>query len=193
MSDIRILAGMCKGTKLSTLEGDNTRPTTGRITENIFNILSHNDYVKNFSFKKQKVLDIFAGSGRLGLEALSRGAEYTVFMDNHPISGKVIQDNIKKCKMTHQSQFLNYNAINFNQSCIHAPFSLIFCDAPYGKNLSTHVIKHLIAQKWIADNGLLCIETENTYTIEAIPHITLVDTREYGISRIHFLKYEHLF
>lgn len=192
MSDIRILAGICKGTKLSTLEGDNTRPTTGRITENIFNILSHNHYIENFSFKKQKVLDVFAGSGRLGLEALSRGAEYAVFMDKHPACGKIIQNNIKKCSMMHKSQFLNDNAVNFSQPCIHAPFSLIFCDAPYGKNLSVYVIKHLIAQKWIAHNGLLCVETENTYTLEAIPHITLVDTREYGISRIHFLKYEDL-
>jgi 16S rRNA (guanine966-N2)-methyltransferase len=193
MSDIRILGGRFKGTKLLTLDGDNTRPTMGRIVENIFNILSHNHYVDNFTFRTQKVLDIFAGSGRLGLEALSRGAELAVFIDNHHKAGKIIQDNIQKCHATQYAHYLNCDALTLNISCSYAPFSLVFCDAPYDNTLSSTVINNLIAKKWLADNALLCIETEKNYHLDVIPNITLVDKRDYGITSVHFLKYDLLF
>lgn len=192
MSDIRILAGICKGTKLLTLTGNHTRPTTGRITENIFNILTHNIYIDNFSFKKQKVLDIFAGSGRLGLEALSRGAESATFIDNHLEAGKVIQANIKRCHMLERTEFLNSNALNLNILSVYAPFSLIFCDAPYGQDLSSDVIKQLINKKWLAHNALLCIETEKSYVFNDISYITVLDKRDYGMSCFYFLKYDLL-
>ena len=169
MSDVRILAGVCKGTKLVTLDGNNTRPTTGRIVENIFNILTYNKYVDSFSFKNQKILDVFAGSGRLGLEALSRGANCAVFIDNHAEAGKIIQSNIQKCHMLERTQFLNSNALQLNLPSIYAPFSLIFCDAPYNKNLSCNVIQALIDKKWLVHNALLCIETEKNFIIEDIP------------------------
>lgn len=193
MSDIRILGGRFKGTKLLTLDGDNTRPTMGRVVENIFNILSHNHYVDNFTFRTQKVLDIFAGSGRLGLEALSRGAELAVFIDNYHKAGKIIQENIQKCHATQQAYYLNCDALTLNISCSDAPFSLIFCDAPYGNDVTGRVIKNLIAKNWLAHNALLCIETEKKHHIDAIPNITLVDKRDYGISSVHLLKYDLLF
>lgn len=189
MSDIRIFAGMHKGTKLSTLEGDNTRPTTGRIVENIFNILAHNKYIDNFTFRNQKILDIFAGSGRLGLEALSRGAESAVFIDNNPQAIKIIDINIKKCHAFNKAKILNLNVNHLDINDNLTPFSLVFCDAPYDKNLSNNVIHQLINKKYLIDNALLCIETEKSYQIDNINGITLLEKRDYGITSIHFLKY----
>ncbi len=193
MSDIRILAGVCKGTKLITLDGDKTRPTTGRIAENIFNILQHNKYVENFSFKKQNILDICAGSGRLGLEALSRGAKSATFIDNNPDAGKIIHSNIKKCHATAYTEFLNANAFNITLSSVYYPFSLVFCDAPYGHHMPHKIINHLIDKKWLTQNALFCIETERDYIFEEIPCIQIMDKRDYGISSIYFLKYNLLF
>lgn len=189
MADIQILAGLCKGTKLQTPKGNNTRPTMGRIVENIFNILTHNKYIDNFSFKNQSVLDIFAGSGRLGLEALSRGADSAVFVDNNSDTRKIILDNIQKCRMSEKASFINCNATDFNFPTKNSPFTLVFCDAPYGKNLSNIVIKNLLTKGFLAHNALLCVETENDYTIDVLDGLMIMDKRMYGITNIHFLKY----
>lgn len=188
-SDIRIIAGTNKSTKLNTLEGDNTRPTTGRIVENIFNIISHNKWVDNFQFRNQKILDIFAGSGRLGLEALSRGAKSAVFVDNNPQATKIIYANIQKCHHQDKTKIVNCDVKLLNIPSELPPFSLIFCDAPYHQDLSNTVLQNLIDKNYLCHDAIICIETQKSYLLTLPPHIHLMDKRDYGITSIHFLKY----
>ena len=189
MTDIRILSGTSKATKLSSLDGQHTRPTRGRVVENIFNILAHNPYVENFSFRNQTILDVFAGSGRLGLEGLSRGAHYACFIDNAAEARKIIHQNIHKCRFTQESAVLAQNATSLTMNPQNKLFSLVFCDAPYQKNMSELVIHSLINKGWLANNALLCIETEKIYDLPQIPYMIKLDQRDYGLTRVYFLKY----
>lgn len=191
MTDIRILGGKFRGTKLLTLDGDTTRPTTSRIVENIFNILMHNKFTENFHFQQQKVLDIFAGSGRLGLEALSRGAIRAVFVENHIDARSIIRENIMKCHATGVTKLFTRSALDPGEPPpqAKAPFSLIFCDAPYYKELPQQAIPQFIKYGWIEHNALFCIETEKEIETIEIEKLTYLENRLYGNTRIHFLIY----
>jgi 16S rRNA (guanine966-N2)-methyltransferase len=186
---MHIFGGAFKGTILKSLDGNHTRPTIGRVVESMFNILRHNQYIDDFEFKNQSVLDLFAGSGRLGLEALSHGAKFCCFIDNNYQARKIIQQNVKKCHAENQSVILDYDLSKNNFSFLKQKFSLVFCDAPYYKNLPHIIIENLVKQSCLSDNALLCIETEKTVELLNIQSILLLDTRNYANTRVHFLKY----
>lgn len=175
---MRIISGKNKGRKLKTLEGMNTRPTADRVKESLFNIL-------NNKFIDSVVLDLFAGSGALGLEALSRGANRCVFVDSSKEAIKIIQENIKACRFDEQSTVLNMDYLVAMQKLTKQKFDIIFVDPPYLNNIELVVLDKI--KSLLLDDGILIIETdEKTLLPESINGLVKNDERKYGRTILHF-------
>lgn len=149
---MRIIAGSARSLPLKTIEGSDTRPTTDRIKETLFNIL--NPFVAGSTF-----LDLFAGSGQIGLEAISRGAEYAVFVENNKKAVKCIEDNIAFTRFTQSCSLLHMDAV----SAIHRMegkyvFDIVFMDPPYQKGTEKEVLQTLADSTVIDEDTLIIVE-----------------------------------
>ena len=158
---MRIIAGTAKGTQLNSLEGENTRPTLDRIKENYFNAIA-------FDLEDAKVLDLFAGSGQLGLEALSRGAKEAVFVDFNAECIEIIKRNAQKAKLfskcnVYHSDYLEYlSALKKRRGFDKLDkFDIVFLDPPYGLNIIKDIVKKLIRQEYVADGAIIICESED--------------------------------
>lgn len=187
---VKIIAGSARGTILETPTGQGVRPTIGRIAENLFNILAHNAFTEDeFSFHTKRVLDLCAGSGRLGLEALSRGADYGVFIESDAHVRTVLAKNIAKMRVESKTQILSYNVAHLPKmsSSLGGGFSLVFCDAPYKTDITKYAIESGYGGGWFAEGALLCLETENTASDFVFSFADYVDMRSYAHTKLHFL------
>lgn len=177
---MRIISGEYRGLTLVTLSGDNTRPTLDRVKESVFNIMGN-------IFFDVEVLDLFAGSGALGLEALSRGARFCDFVDISKDAVNVIKKNVKRCRaedrsFVYQGDFIK--AINkFNDKA----FDIVFLDPPYGKDIGIQAISNL--GRLVKDNGIVVLETDSTDSVpDKIDCFTKYDKRNYGRVVISFFR-----
>lgn len=191
-SQIRILAGKYKATHLSAPEGDNTRPTTGRVAENLFNILQHYKFADGrfLDFEGKKILDLCAGSGRLGIEALSRGALRAIFVDTDASARGCIRGNLDKLHLNGVSRIFSRDVKDLGTMPPQAkgPFDIIFCDAPYGKNIPEAALQNAFEHEWIAKGALIIIETEKEKTIPDFSFATLQSEKIYGQTKLHFFE-----
>lgn len=184
---MRIISGTARGTKLRTLKGTNTRPTLDRIKEALFNIINDN-------MQDACVLDLFAGSGSLGLEALSRGASFSVFCDNSIESIKVIQDNIEKTKFIEKSLIIKNDYTNAIKTLItqEITFDIIFIDPPYESNYRIKALELILEKNLLKSNGIIIVETDDEQEIDNIKNLELglniYDIRKYGRVRLVFLS-----
>jgi len=155
---MRIIAGTARGTTLETPAGDNTRPTLGRVKENFFNAI-------NFDVIGARVLDLFAGSGQLGLEALSRGAREAVFVDADAECIKIIKRNAQKTKLYEKCSILKRDYSEYlseAEKCVNfEKFDIVFIDPPYerGKRLIKNSVDRLLKNGFVYGGGLLICET----------------------------------
>lgn len=180
---MRIISGKNRGRKLKTLEGMNTRPTADRVKESLFNII-------NNLIIDADVLDLFAGSGALGLEALSRGAKNCIFVDSSKDGIKIIKDNIELCKCEDKSKLLNMDYSTAMQKLSNQKFDIIFVDPPYLKGIELVVLDKI--RGLMTDNGILIIETdEKTKLPETINGLRKNDERKYGRTIIYFFVLEN--
>jgi len=182
---LRIIGGALKGKKLYSVRDTSIRPTADRLRESIFNILSHRvlDAV---------VLDLFAGTGALGIEALSRGAESAVFVDNGKGALSVLRRNIDSCMLDQKANIVKWN-IRQNLNCIKSKkqnYDLIFLDPPYDKNFIKPTLFNLEKSHSLKDDA--CIVVEHSL-FEPIPTdlfaFDLLDQRKYGKTLVSFLNY----
>ncbi len=160
---MRIIAGNSRGAKLLTPEGDNTRPTTDRIKTTMFNIIA-------FDIQEQDVLDVFAGSGSLGLECLSRGANSATFLDIDKNAISIIQKNVDKLRVSENSEILNKSYEEYLKST-KKKFGLIFLDPPYSKGIHQKALKLIAENDCLTDDGIIVLEisSDDTYgDIEAL-------------------------
>ena len=151
---MRVIAGSRKSLKLKTLEGNNTRPTNDRIKETLFNMLG-NDV--NFC----RFLDLFAGSGQIGIEALSRGAESAVFVENNRGCVDIIKDNLKFTRFTEESKVIFkdvFTALAGNM--VGNGFHIIFMDPPYAQHREDEALKSIRENKILAEDGFVIIEAD---------------------------------
>ena len=182
---LRIIGGELKGKKLYSVRGKTIRPTADRLRESIFNILS--DCILD-----AVVLDLFAGTGALGIEALSRGAASVVFIDNSREALSVIKRNLESCGIDNRSHIINWN-IQKNLKClksIRSDFNLVFMDPPYNRNLVQPTFFNL-AQSKSLDNGA-CIVVEHAFREPLSADVLafeLTDQRRYGETLVSFLNY----
>jgi 16S rRNA (guanine966-N2)-methyltransferase len=184
---MRIIAGRLRGKKLAEIgAGDaaaHLRPTTDRVRENLFNIIGsgkHGDPITG-----ARVLDLFAGTGALGLEALSRGAGHVTFVDDGVTARALLRENVALCAVQGVSKVFRRDATDLGP-VTGAPFDLIFLDPPYGKGLGERALASAQAGGWIAPNALIVWE-EATPPF-APPGFDLLDQRSYGGTVITLLR-----
>lgn len=150
---IRIIGGQWRGRKLPVAELAGLRPTTDRVRETLFNWLM-------FELQGARVLDLFAGSGALGLEAASRGAAAVILVERDSGAARTLSANVTRLQAQPQVQVHQGDALNFlRQPPLH-PFDLVFVDPPFGQGLVSQVLASLISPDWLATSGWLYIETE---------------------------------
>ena len=152
---MHIITGSARGVRLDTLAGDATRPTSERAKEAIFSMLQ-------FELLGKEVLDLFAGSGQLGLEALSRGAEYCMFTDASADAVGIVRKNIEKTRFTDKTRTAITDYRNFlRKSDGREGFDIIFLDPPYASDCLTDALKRLYATKLMHKGCLIVCESEN--------------------------------
>ena len=183
---MRIISGLAKGTKLYTLEGLDTRPTLDRIKEPLFSILM--PYIENAI-----VLDLFGGSGALGLESLSRGAKYAIFGENSIKASKIIEKNIEKTHMTMNARVIqkDFKQVLETVSKEKKQFDIIFLDPPYNSCYDLLAIDIILKEELLAKDGIIIVETdekEKINCIKEVKNIEVQDIRKYGRVNLVFIK-----
>lgn len=183
--EMRIITGSAKGIRLNAPRGLETRPTTDRVKESVFNILG--DIVVD-----AQILDIFAGTGNLGLEALSRGATAAVFIDSSIESIKIIKDNAQRTKLIEQTEIYRNDVIRALDRFVETSrsFDLIFCDPPYNKGLVEIVLEKIENNSILKPKGILVIEhSKHEKITDQWSNLQLRRVEQYGETLISFLLY----
>jgi 16S rRNA (guanine966-N2)-methyltransferase len=183
---VRIIAGTHRGTALADVgkgdEAAHLRPTSDRVRESLFNVLQGGRF--GDPVKGARVLDLFAGTGALGLEALSRGAAHVTFVDNGSIAQKLIRENITKLRRQGETDLLIIDSAKLPEG---VACGLIFLDPPYGKNLGGKALSSALENGWVGKDALIVWE-ENQPQI-APAGFTRLDQRRYGDSWVTFLRH----
>ncbi|MDQ7246643.1 16S rRNA (guanine(966)-N(2))-methyltransferase RsmD [Dongia sedimenti] len=183
---MRIDAGSHRGVKLATPEGHDTRPTADRARQAVFNIITHT----YDAIREAKVLDVFAGSGAMGLEALSRGAERASFIESDRSAAEAIKKNIAACREQARAQLFINDALKPPRVSLNwGPASLIFLDPPYQKDLVVPALDALREAGWIAPEALLVAEMHRKDAFTAPEGFEVLDDREYGKARMVLLRH----
>ena len=177
---MRIIAGEWRGRKLIAPAGMDTRPTADRTRETLFSMLAS----RLGSFEDLRVADLYAGSGALGLEALSRGAAFACFVEQDARAVAAIRSSLDALAAGDRAQVLNRSAAALPAS---RPFDLILADPPYAAGSGSKVVGELVRSNWLASGGWVAIETERRDTVE--PQSLIVDAeREVGRARLTLLR-----
>jgi 16S rRNA (guanine(966)-N(2))-methyltransferase RsmD len=179
---LRIISGRARGKKLVEFAGAQVRPTADRVREALFSILIS----RLGTLHGCKILDLFAGTGALALEALSRGAQSALLIEAHPESIKIIQTNIEGCRMSDCAQVLRGELPAALALTVKSgPFDLIFLDPPYEQGLAHETLTRIAALELLSANGIIVVETEKGEVLpEQIGSLSQTDQRHYGISAI---------
>jgi 16S rRNA (guanine966-N2)-methyltransferase len=182
---MRIDAGSHRGVRLAAPEGEDTRPTSDRARQAVFNILAHSyDAIRD-----AKVLDVFAGSGALGLEALSRGAERASFIESDRGAADCIKKNIAGCREQARAHLFIADASRPPRAGGNwGPCSLVFLDPPYGKGLIALTLVALREGGWIAPEALIVAEVDRKETLEPPADFSVLEDRHYGKARILLMR-----
>ncbi|HVO02219.1 MAG TPA: 16S rRNA (guanine(966)-N(2))-methyltransferase RsmD [Candidatus Cybelea sp.] len=182
---MRIDAGSHRGVALVAPGGEDTRPTSDRARQAVFNILTHSyDAVR-----EAKVLDVFAGSGALGLEALSRGAERASFIEGDRAAAEAIKRNIAACREQARAQIFIADALHPPRAIGQwGPASLVFLDPPYGKGLIPPTLVALKHAGWIAPQAVIVAELDRRDDLVPPQGLEALDDRHYGKARIILLR-----
>lgn len=183
---LRVISGIAKGHKLKTLDGTATRPTSDRVKESLFNIISY--YIND-----KVVLDLFAGTGSLGIEALSRGASACTFVDSNPKCIQIINDNLMHTKLITKAYVINcsYREAIDKFKKYKKVFDIVFLDPPYNKNFIQESLKLLAYSGIITNGGIIVAEKSTKDEVpQNVGDIKLFDQRKYGDTVLCFYKVE---
>ena len=174
---MRVITGTARGRRLRTPENYDIRPTTDNVKESLFNIIQ-------FDVEGRKVLDLFAGTGQLGLECLSRGADSVVFVDESREAVNIVKDNLKTCGLS--ASVLQMDALSYLRGC--GKFDLIFVDPPYDSNLYEEVLKIINSVDILSDGGIIICEARRE---RQLPEMTKPyrKLREYHYGKVKLCKY----
>ncbi len=182
---MRIVAGRLKGRVLAGPKSNGIRPTTDRMRESLFNILAHgyDDIVA-----EARVLDLFAGTGALGIEALSRGAAFAVFADIGAEARGLLRENIETLGLGGATRILRRDATKLGPAAPFAPFTLVFLDPPYGKGLGEAALASALAGGWLAPGALAVLEERADAEIALPAGLERLDRREAGDTQLIFAR-----
>ena len=181
---LRVIAGVAKGHRLKTPRGMATRPTSDRVKEALFNIIAA--FVPD-----SYVLDMFSGTGSLGIEALSRGAAYAVFVDYHKECVDIIKENLNYTKLQSKAKVFQADCLRVAKKLGRRGnrFDIIFMDPPYSKNLVEGALSSIVENGIIKDNGIIVVEHRKSDTVpQKIGDVELVRRQDYGDTSLSFYR-----
>ena len=185
---MRIVAGAHRGRTLVAPKGHSTRPTADRTRQALFNVIEHAAWSP--SLEGVFVADLFAGSGALGLEALSRGASFCRFIDTDPVAIAAIGDNIATLRLGDRAEVGRTDAARLGPlGAGAAPFDLVFLDPPYAKGLAEPALAGLAGGRWLGDEALVVVERGAGEPDLKAPGFEVLDTRSWGATRVWFLRF----
>ena len=184
---MRIVAGRYRGKTLSVPDGKNTRPTADRARESVFNVLDSRLRASGRFWSDLKAADVFAGTGAMGLEAVSRGVTDVVFMENDAQAMRCLRQNAQTAER--DGVKISFLSDVFRAAAADGPRDLIFSDAPYGKNLTMPALTVLIEKGYIRKGTECVIECEKTEKTDFGAVFTVGDCRIYGRAAFYFLTY----
>ena len=185
---MNIIGGEKRGAKLATLEGMHTRPTAQRTREALFNLIEGGRFGRHLLNEDAVIWDIFAGTGAIGLEALSRGAGHAVFIEQNSMASRTVGANI--AKLGYQSSTTIHHLDATSDFTSHAsPASIIICDPPYNSGAYLPALAALERQQKITKDALVIIETQKTEMPALSDNFAFLDSRTYGKARLGLFRY----
>jgi 16S rRNA (guanine966-N2)-methyltransferase len=184
---MRIVAGRFRGRALASPRSDAIRPTSDRLRETIFNVLAHayDDPVQG-----ARVLDLFAGTGAMGLEALSRGAAFALFVDEGAQARGLIRQNVEALGVGGETRLFRRDATRMGKAFPNAPFSLAFCDPSYGKDLAPRALRSCAEGGWLDPGALVVVEEAQGAEVTLPEGFAELERRDYGETKVVFGRYE---
>lgn len=182
---MRVISGSARGRRLRTIEGDKTRPTLDRIKETLFNII-------NFDVPNSSFLDLFAGSGSIGIEALSRGASEVFFVENNPECKEVIIENINTINLWDNWHYENGDVLTAIASLggKGKQFDLIYVDPPYEMGLYEITLQHIVKENLLKNDGYIILEHKRNEKIEFPNELEMLRQKEYKVTTLSFLGFK---
>jgi len=184
---VRIVGGKFKGRKLVVPNSQSIRPTADRTRESLFNIIQHH-YSDNL--RQGRVLDVFAGTGALGLEAMSRGAGFCIFMETGAEGRGLLRTNIETFGLTGHTKVFRRDATKPGPVGTVGQFDMVFADPPYGKGLGDKALLELATQGWIKEDAICFLEENRDNLPNKIDGFSLEDSRQFGQTAIGFFRYQ---
>lgn len=177
---MRVITGSARGRRLGELSGMDTRPTTDRVKEGLFNVIQ-------FDIEGRRVLDLFAGTGQLGIECLSRGAAHCTFVDQRRDAVALIRENLKVTKLSERAKVVQGEALSYLHSA-GEPYHLIFLDPPYDANLLNTTIKTIAGIDILAGNGIIICESRADQELPELP-LPYQKSKDYRYGKIKVTLY----
>lgn len=184
---MRVISGSARGTKLNSIESEATRPTLDRVKESLFNIIQH-------KIEDATVLDLFAGSGAIGIETLSRKAKLTYFCENNREAINMVYKNLQKTNLTDKAVVMNtdYKKCLQKLSDENIKFDLVYIDPPYRLNIAVDSVRTILKLDLLLMDGIIIIETDDKerelLELEKMKIIDVYDIRKYGRVSLLFLR-----
>ena len=182
---MRIVGGMHRGRTLVAPKGQSTRPTADKTRQAMFNVLEHAAWSPGL--EGRRAIDLFAGAGALGLEALSRGAVFCLFVDTAETARAAIRSNIEALRLEDQARVDGRDAARLGATP-DRPFDLAFLDPPYGQGLAEPALAALAAEGWLAPDAMIVVERGADEAPLQAPGYEFLDARTWGAARVAFLK-----
>lgn len=183
---MRIVGGRLKGRTLQGPKSDSIRPTSDKLRESLFNILAHSygDPVPG-----ARVIDLFAGTGAFGLEAISRGADFCLLVDDGAQARALIRENIEALGLGGVTRIFRRDARRLGEAPPGPPYSLAFLDPPYDRGLAEPALTSLARGGWLAPEALVIVEEAAAAIFEPAPSFELLERRDYGETEVIFLRF----
>lgn len=184
---LQITGGAHKGAKLAAPKGHMVRPSSARLREAVFDILKHG--VDGFALEDARVIDLFAGTGALGLEALSRGAGYCLFVEQAMPARAALRQNIEKLGLGGCTKIFRRDATRLGAASPLAPFELALIDPPYGKTLGERALSALHEGGWLGTGAIAVLEEAARANVDIPDAFTVIDNRHHGEGQTLILRF----
>jgi 16S rRNA (guanine966-N2)-methyltransferase len=184
---MRIVAGRFRGRPIATPTHDGLRPTSDRVREAVFNILAHG--MDGFTLEGARAVDLFAGTGALGLEALSRGAAFCLFVETDAAARGLIRTNVEAFGLTGESKIFRRDATDLGSAGPRDVVTLAFLDPPYDQGLTDTALASLVSGGWLAPGAVVVIEERSSAVVQLPPGLIEADRRRYGDTQVIFARF----
>ncbi len=183
---MRIVSGRFRGTKLYAPKSGATRPTSDKVRQAVFNVLAHG--IEDFQIEGRRALDLFAGTGAMGLEALSRGARYCLFIEESAEARAALRRNVEALGLTGASRIWRRDATRLGPAGNLDAFGLAFLDPPYGRGMGERALAAMVEGGWIETGGIAVLEEAAGTEIDVPRGYELIDQRRYGDTNVMILR-----